>query len=168
MASTGVVTATASTITSASTTTSTATSLAVKIGNAPGTPNDWVGLFNTAGAMIQWQHLNGSHDAPAVGLTSAALSFKLPPTPFFYFDIPASWLTAISAALVPPLTLTAYTPKLFNGTNALVGASATATATLACAGSTTSSPLSSTRLKSVTQCLRASQSFQDLSRCLCQ
>jgi len=170
VASSAAITVTRPTITSSSTTTGQGTSVSVKVGNAPGTPNDWVGLFDKAGTLVQWQHLNGSHLAPLVGLTSATLSFKLPPTSFFYTDLPVSWLGYASAYLVPPLSLTDYTAKLFNGTNLLVGTSDTATASLTCtsASATTTSSSYPSRVKAVTQCLRTSTSFSSLTRCLCQ
>jgi len=163
-------TATPPTITSTSTTTHAGTTMVVKVGNAPGTPYDWVGLFNSAGAMVQWQHLNGSHDAPSAGLTSATLSFALPSTAFFYTDLPGAGLPFASANLAPPLTLNLYTAKLFNGTNLLVGTSDTTTASLACtAPSTPASPsLSASRLKSAGHCLKTATSPSDLTRCLCQ
>jgi len=168
VASSGTVTATAPIITSESSTNHhTGTTLTAKIGNAPGTPSDWAGVYDAAGNLVQWQHLNGSHTAPLVGLTSATLSFTLPPTRYFYFDIPTDWVG--SASIVQPPTFSIYTVKLFNGANRWVGTSDTATVALTCAtGATLSIPPLPHRLRMLSECLRPSTSPFTLSRCLCQ
>ena len=55
--------------------------LAIAVGNGPGTPKDWVGL-TAAGApdtsYITWVYLSGSHTAPNVGMTSAIVMMTAP------------------------------------------------------------------------------------------
>jgi len=168
VASSGTLTATAPSITSESSINHhTGTTLTVTIRNAPGTPFDWAGVYNAAGTLVQWQHLNGSHTAPSAGLTSATLSFTLPPTPYFYFDIPSDWLG--SASIVQAPTFSIYTVKLFNGTNRWVGTSDTATVAPACpSAAVLSTPPLPHRLRMLSQCLRPSKAPFTLSRCLCQ
>ena len=53
------------------------------IANGPGKPGDWIGLYDANGAVVeyrQWQYLNGSQTKPAVGVTSAGLTFTAPST----------------------------------------------------------------------------------------
>ena len=57
------------------------------IANGPGNAGDWVALFATgapASAYLEWQYLNGTHTAPAKGLSGAPLTFTLPLTPGTY------------------------------------------------------------------------------------
>ena len=46
--------------------------------NGPGTPGDWVGLYDANGRPVQWEYLNGSHTMPAAGVGTAAVTFVLP------------------------------------------------------------------------------------------
>ena len=46
--------------------------------NGPGTPGDWVGLYDASGRPVQWMYLNGSHTLPAAGVSSANITFVLP------------------------------------------------------------------------------------------
>ena len=50
------------------------------VSNAPGTPGDWVGLYDSAGNNVAWKYLNGTQTKPASGVASAAIAFALPPT----------------------------------------------------------------------------------------
>ena len=54
------------------------------IANGPGTPGDWVGLFDASGRPVQWRYLNGTQTLPASGVTSAAVALTLPATPGTY------------------------------------------------------------------------------------
>ncbi len=62
-------------------------SLTVQVTGGPGNASDWMAL-TTAGApnatFLAWSYLNGTQSAPASGLTSATLSFTLPPAPGTY------------------------------------------------------------------------------------
>ncbi len=71
------------------------------IANAPGTPGDWVGLYDANGNPVRWQYLNGTQTLPTVGVASATPTFILPTTPGVYHA------------------------RLFNGTYALVATSGT-------------------------------------------
>ena len=62
-------------------------SVTATITNAPGMPGDWVGLFDASDAGTsyrEWKYLNGSHDKPAAGSSSALVTFTLPSTPGKY------------------------------------------------------------------------------------
>ena len=57
------------------------------IANAPGGAGDWIGLFDAGGAANtyrEWKYLNGSHDKPAAGSSTAQVGFALPSTPGEY------------------------------------------------------------------------------------
>jgi len=48
------------------------------VANGPGTPGDWVGLYDSNGNPVQWEYLNGSHSLPPSGVASASVPFSLP------------------------------------------------------------------------------------------
>ena len=50
------------------------------ISKGPGTPGDWVGLFDTNGRPVQWRYLNGTQTLPAQGVSSASIELTLPAT----------------------------------------------------------------------------------------
>ena len=55
--------------------------------NGPGTPKDWLALYTMGAAdsaYLDWFFLNGTKTAPAVGLTTATVTFTLPTTPGAY------------------------------------------------------------------------------------
>ena len=55
--------------------------------NGPGNPKDWLALYPTGaadGAYLAWFFLNGTKSAPAVGVTTATVTFTLPTTPRAY------------------------------------------------------------------------------------
>ena len=55
----------------------------VTIANGPGNATDWVGIYSTTApdtVMSDWKYLNGSRTPPAVGITSATLTFAVPST----------------------------------------------------------------------------------------
>ena len=52
--------------------------------NGPGTPGDWVGFYDTTGAVLQWQYLNGFQTLPAAGIPNATVAFTLPATGTYY------------------------------------------------------------------------------------
>jgi hypothetical protein len=55
----------------------------VTVANGPANAGDWVGLYAAgapASAYLQWQYLNGTHTAPAVGVSGAPLTFTMPLT----------------------------------------------------------------------------------------
>jgi len=52
--------------------------VAATVTNGPGTPGDWVGLYDANGHPVQWMYLNGSHTLPATGSSSATVTFVLP------------------------------------------------------------------------------------------
>jgi uncharacterized protein YegP (UPF0339 family) len=74
------------TITPSATTVAPGGSLTVTIANGPGSRLDWVALYpTTSGAtFVDWKYLNGSRTAPAVGVSSATLTFTMPTTPGTY------------------------------------------------------------------------------------
>src|SRR5882672_6009111 len=84
LAASGSVTTTVATLTLSATTVSVGGTVTVTIANAPGTPGDWAGLYDAAGNAMQWQYLNGTQTAPAVGVSSATLTFTIPLTPGTY------------------------------------------------------------------------------------
>src|SRR5205807_4294513 len=76
------------------------------ISSAPGTPGDWVGLYDAGGTAVQWQYLNGTQTMPVSGVSSATVTFTL------------------------PATAGAFHARLFNGSYTQVAASATITTTI--------------------------------------
>jgi agmatine deiminase len=53
------------------------------VANGPANAGDWVGLYATGAAVsayLEWQYLNGTHTAPAVGVSGAPLTFTMPLT----------------------------------------------------------------------------------------
>jgi len=97
------------------------------ITGAPGTTGDWAGLFDAVGHCYQWQYLNGAQTLPAAGVTSATLSFRLPPAPGTYhvrlFNGTYTWVgtSGTISTTAPILTLDAAT--------AIAGGTVTATIT---------------------------------------
>ena len=74
-------------VTPSATTVAPGAAVTATVANGPGYAGDWVGLYATgapASAYLEWQYLNGTHTAPAVGLTGAPLTFTLPLTPGTY------------------------------------------------------------------------------------
>src|SRR5262249_51458991 len=58
------------------------TAVMVSVTNGPGNPKDWIGLYRQGAADTQylaWQYLNGAMVAPNVGLTTATVTFTMPP-----------------------------------------------------------------------------------------
>jgi hypothetical protein len=61
--------------------------ITVTVGNTPGNPGDWVGLFPTGApdtGYIAWEFLDGSITVPSAGVTSATLQFQAPLIPGAY------------------------------------------------------------------------------------
>jgi hypothetical protein len=57
------------------------------VANGPGNRTDWVGLHRLgtgSTGYYSWTYLNGIQSPPQIGLTSATLSFVMPPTPGSY------------------------------------------------------------------------------------
>jgi len=105
IATSGTITTTAPTVTLGSATGTAGGPVTAIITNAPGTPGDWVGLYDAAGVPVQWRYLNGTQTLPTVGITSATITFTLPATPGTYHA------------------------RLFNATYSLVATSGTITTT---------------------------------------
>src|SRR5207245_2120886 len=63
-------------------------SVMVTVTGGPGSPTDWVGLYQQGAAdpayFPNWQYLNGTKTPPSPGLTSAALTFTMPTSPGMY------------------------------------------------------------------------------------
>jgi putative Ig domain-containing protein len=102
------------------------------IANGPGFTGDWVALYSAGAPVanyVQWQYLNGTHTAPTVGLSAAALTFTLPLTPGTYelrvFRNNTYTLLAMSAHI----TIAAAGPASVtpSATTAALGAAVTAT-----------------------------------------
>ncbi len=58
-------------------------SFTVAVTNGPGNPWDWLALYQTgagAPAYLDWFFLNGTKSVPAVGLTTATVTFTAPTT----------------------------------------------------------------------------------------
>jgi len=100
VATSGPITTSAPSVAIGATTGTAGGTVTATIANAPGTPGDWVGLYDANGNPVQWQYLNGSHSLPAVGVSGATVTFALP---------------------APGI----YQVRLFNGTYALVAVSET-------------------------------------------
>jgi hypothetical protein len=57
------------------------TAIKVTINNSPGSPRDWVGVFDCASGdvgEIDWMYLNGEQVPPATGVTSVLIVIPLP------------------------------------------------------------------------------------------
>jgi len=53
------------------------------IANGPGTPGDWIALYDANGGptdYLDWQYLNGLHSRPASGFGNVAVTFTMPAT----------------------------------------------------------------------------------------
>ncbi len=80
-------------------------SVTATVADGPGTPGDWVGLYDANGNCVQWQYLDGTQTLPATVATSATVTFTL------------------------PATLGAFRARLFNGSYTLVATSGPITST---------------------------------------
>src|SRR5205814_9621742 len=80
----GTIRTTAQTVTVGAATGTDGGTVTATIANAPGTPGDWVGLYDANGVPVQWQYLNGTHTLPAAGKASATVTFTLPAAPGAY------------------------------------------------------------------------------------
>jgi hypothetical protein len=95
--------------------------IAATIANGPGTPGDWIGLFDTSSGVtdyLQWKYLNGSFSKPAAGLAGATVTFTAPATVGTYelrlFANSSYTLAATSAPITvaaPAVTLDSETVK---------------------------------------------------------
>ena len=95
------------------------------IANAPGTPGDWVGLYDANGTPVQWQYLNGTQTLPAAGVTSATVTFILPATPGTYH---ARLFNATYTLVATSATITTTVPSVTLGaTTGTAGGTVTAT-----------------------------------------
>ena len=115
VATSASITTTAPSVTLGATTGIAGGTVTAVIANGPGTPGDWVGLYDAGGNAVQWQYLNGSHIMPATGIPNASVTFMLPPTPGAYqarlFNA-AYTLVATSGSItttLPTVTLSATT-----------------------------------------------------------
>jgi len=106
VATSASITTTAPSVTLGATTGVAGGTVTATIANGPGTPGDWVGLYDAGGTAVQWQYLNGSHLMPATGIPNTAVTFLLPTTPG------------------------TYQARLFNATYVLVATSGSITTTL--------------------------------------
>src|SRR2546427_765200 len=84
VATSASVTTTVPSVTLGATTGSAGGTVTATVANGPGTPGDWVGLYDAGGTAVQWQYLNGTQVMPATGVTSATVTFMLPATPGIY------------------------------------------------------------------------------------
>src|SRR5438045_714309 len=64
VATSGTITTTVPTVTLGAATGTAGGTVTATIVNAPGTPGDWVGLYDANGVPVQWQYLNGTHTLP--------------------------------------------------------------------------------------------------------
>src|SRR5437899_12592139 len=85
----------------------------VTVANGPGSPTDWVGLYQQGAAdtaFVDWRYLNGTKSAPGTGLSSANFQFPMPTTAGTYeFRLFASnGLTRLATS--PPVTVQTPAP----------------------------------------------------------
>src|SRR5262249_46707169 len=125
--SSGAITTTAPTVALSASTSMPGGSVMATVTNAPGTPGDWVGLYDSTGSVLTWRYLDGTQVKPALGISSASIAFTLPSTPGTYhvrlFNA-AYLLVATSGTvttIVPTVTL--------NATSAPAGSPVIATVT---------------------------------------
>jgi len=78
VAASGTVTTTAPSVALSAATANAGGIVTATIANAPGTPGDWVGLYDSGGNAVTWKYLNGTQTKPATGVTSATVAFALP------------------------------------------------------------------------------------------
>ena len=78
VATSSTISTTAPTVTLGTTTGTAGGTVTATVTNGPGTPGDWVGLYDANGRPVQWEYLNGSHTLPAAGVSSATITFVLP------------------------------------------------------------------------------------------
>jgi len=84
VATSGTITTSAPSVTLGATTGTAGGTVTATITNGPGTPGDWIGLYDANGNPMQWQYLNGSHSLPVAGVKSATVTFILPAAPGTY------------------------------------------------------------------------------------
>jgi len=90
------------------------------IANAPGTPGDWVGLYDSGGNAVGWKYLNGTQTMPASGVTSATITFMLPPTAVtFYVRLCNGSYVQVATSATITTTVATLTPS---ATSVSVGA----------------------------------------------
>ena len=116
IATSGTVTTTVPTVTLNTASASVGAAVIATVANGPGTPGDWVGLYDAAtGNNVTWRYLNGTQVKPTVGQPSASVTFTLPATPgsFYVKLFNATYvLVATSGAVsstLPTVTLGATT-----------------------------------------------------------
>src|SRR5712691_4700973 len=127
VATSGPITTSAPSVTIGATTGTAGGTVTATIANAPGTPGDWVGLYDANGTPVQWQYLNGTQTLPAGGLKSATVTFTLPATPGTYH---VRLFNATYTLVATSGTITTSAPSITLGatTSTAVG---TVTATIA-------------------------------------
>jgi hypothetical protein len=57
------------------------------VADGPGTPGDWIGLFDLNGGVtnyLQWQYLDGTQSKPGKGSAAATTQFTMPSIPGTY------------------------------------------------------------------------------------
>ena len=80
LATSGSITTTVPSVTLSAATGTVGGSVLATVTNGPGTPGDWVGLYDATGTVRQWQYLNGAQTLPATGIANATVTFTLPAT----------------------------------------------------------------------------------------
>jgi len=101
------------------------------IAAGPGTPGDWIGLFDVNGGVtnyLQWQYLNGTQSKPGAGSAAATTQFTMPAVPGTYNLRLFANSSYTLAATSPSITVMA--PTIVLGSDA-VSAGGTVTATIA-------------------------------------
>jgi hypothetical protein len=83
------------------------------VNNGPGNVGDWVGLYAVGGTnYLAWTYLNNAQTPPAIGLTSATVSFTMPTTPgsyimrFYAGSMLLATSPTITVAIPPAVTFT--------------------------------------------------------------
>jgi len=127
VATSGPITTTLPTVTLGASTGPAGGLVAATVDNGPGLPGDWVGLYDANGTAVQWQYLNGTQTRPATGVTSARVTFTLPPAPGTYH---ARLFNAAYVRVATSATISTTAPRVTLGTTTgTTGGTVTATVT---------------------------------------
>ncbi|PYR41436.1 MAG: hypothetical protein DMF93_08280 [Acidobacteria bacterium] len=113
VATSGTVTSTVPTVTLNATTVSIGGTVTATVANGPGTPGDWVGLYDANGNNVAWRYLDGTQTLPAAGSANASVVFTLPTTTGAFtvrlYNAQYTWIATSQAVTTTTATVTVNT-----------------------------------------------------------
>jgi len=128
VATSGTITTTAASVALSASNGFTGGSVTAIVSNAPGTTGDWVGLYDSGGAVLSWRYLNGTQVKPLVGVSSASVTFTLPAIPGTYHVMLFNAAYVLVATSGTITSIASLTPTVTLGaTSGVAGGTVTAT-----------------------------------------